>query len=179
MATIRYCGSRVCKGLFSSDECDLEMFPSEPAQDMTSLTFGIDMVLHIPDGAEGFLQVWCAGDFQLLPAPMKRSHKCLSEDLKLTRQQYCQLHRTLLFPTQRPCSFQPLTFLFHDYPRSSLAYHMHRLETENQRVITGQRHNCSTITTCKPPQKLWSAGLHKVLDAFSLSIHHKEKANKR
>lgn len=55
MATIRYCGSRVCKGLFSSDECDLEMFPSEPAQDMTSLTFGIDMVLHIPDGAEGFL----------------------------------------------------------------------------------------------------------------------------
>lgn len=31
------------------------MFPSEPAQDMTSLTFGIDMVLHIPDGAEGFL----------------------------------------------------------------------------------------------------------------------------
>lgn len=55
MATIRYRGSRVCKGLFSSDECDLEMFPSEPPQDMTSLTFGIDMVLHIPDGAEGFL----------------------------------------------------------------------------------------------------------------------------
>lgn len=54
-ATIRYHGSRVRKGLFSSDECDLEMFPSEPAQDMTSLTFGIDMVLHVPDGAEGFL----------------------------------------------------------------------------------------------------------------------------
>lgn len=73
-ATIRYHGSRVCKGLFSSDKNDLEMFPSEPAQDMTSLTFGIDMVLHVPDGAEGFLQVWCACDFHLLPAPVKRSH---------------------------------------------------------------------------------------------------------
>lgn len=32
-----------------------EGFPSKPALDVTSLTFGIDMVLHVPDGAEGFL----------------------------------------------------------------------------------------------------------------------------
>ena len=31
------------------------MFTLEPAQDMASLTFGIDMVFHIPDGVEGFL----------------------------------------------------------------------------------------------------------------------------
>lgn len=31
--------------------------------------FGIDMVLHIPDRVEGFLQVWGASNLQLLPAP--------------------------------------------------------------------------------------------------------------
>lgn len=38
---------------------------------MPSLTFGIDVVLHVPDGAEGLLQVRVASDFRLLPAPVQ------------------------------------------------------------------------------------------------------------
>lgn len=37
-ATIRYHGSRVCKGLFSSDECDLRCFLTDsPGHDLTHI----------------------------------------------------------------------------------------------------------------------------------------------
>lgn len=55
---------------FSKIRVSYTCFPPEPAQKVTSLTLGIDMVLHIPDGVEGFFQVWGASNFQLLPAPL-------------------------------------------------------------------------------------------------------------
>lgn len=40
---------------FSKIRVTYKCFPSEPTQESTSLTFGIDMVLYIPDGVEVFL----------------------------------------------------------------------------------------------------------------------------
>lgn len=104
---------------FSKIRVSYTCFPPEPAQKVTSLTLGIDMVLHIPDGVEGFFQVWGASNFQLLPAPVKsRSHRCLSEDLKSSREQHC----LLLLNPQAPSLFHLVAIIsscsmLDNYPR--------------------------------------------------------------
>lgn len=77
-----------------------------------SLTAGIDVVLHIPDGAGGLLQVWRASHFQLLPAPGE-GHRGLSGGLKLTRVALSAALRPTepLFSPQWPCSLRPPTTL--------------------------------------------------------------------
>lgn len=55
MATTDEVATEFIKVDFSKIRVTYNYFPSEPAQEPTALTFGIDVVLYIPDRVEGFL----------------------------------------------------------------------------------------------------------------------------
>lgn len=151
---------------FSKIRITCKCFPSEPAQEVTSLTFRIDMVLHIPDGVQGFLKVWSASNFHLLPAPEKSSYRCLSEDLKLTGGQHCWL---LLNPWN-PSLFSGSAFCTLTLPHftTTLAYSILILE---RHIDPESCHKADVkhpaITTHITPKELWSSVLCDRRDACS------------